>query len=274
MIGESLETNADNSPSSQTDVLPIDASKPVEQAKSQNLNDSKLQEGVLAQVSHPFVEKVETPAKLAENWWLKHLKEHPFRALSLAVSVYGGLILLMFFAQLGSMPELDLAGTTATLAAVAVIGLLVVFVIGGITIVAGLVTRSLALEISHLADTWSLVFLAAPGGIFTAILAVSTAIEAEHVNATFWLWITLLLSLLLPIVGCWNQFRLQKKIAIQADASLKRVVPPISGGSIAVEIDRAGWLCCTTRPESTRPQTPDGVMPRPPSRAFPILGID
>ena len=31
------------------------------------------------------------------------------------------------------------------------------------------------------------------------------------------------------------------------------------------------WLCCTTRPESTRPQTPDGVMPRPPSRAFPIL---
>lgn len=30
-------------------------------------------------------------------------------------------------------------------------------------------------------------------------------------------------------------------------------------------------LCCTTRPESTRPQTPDGVMPRPPSRAFPIL---
>ena len=36
-------------------------------------------------------------------------------------------------------------------------------------------------------------------------------------------------------------------------------------------IDAENRLCCTTRPESTRPQTPDGVMPRPPSRAFPIL---
>lgn len=100
--------------------------------------------------------QLETATKPAEVWWLARLKEHPFKAFSLAVSVYGGLILLAFFTHLGSMPDLDLAGATATVAAVAVIGLLVIFTLGGSTIAAGVVTRSLASYVPHLASLRSL----------------------------------------------------------------------------------------------------------------------
>ncbi len=78
---------------------------------------SSSQEGRQYQASAQLSGKqLETATKPAEVWWLARLKEHPFKAFSLAVSVYGGLILLAFFTHLGSMPDLDLAGATATVA--------------------------------------------------------------------------------------------------------------------------------------------------------------
>lgn len=140
--------------------------KPTEEAPLQTPGGSSSQEGRQYQASAQLSGKqLETATKPAEVWWLARLKEHPFKAFSLAVSVYGGLILLAFFTHLGSMPDLDLAGATATVAAVAVIGLLVIFTLGGSTIAAGVVTRSLASYVPHLASLRSLMFLAAPGGI-------------------------------------------------------------------------------------------------------------
>ena len=48
----------------------------------------------------------------------------------------------MFFVRLGTVPDLDLASTTASMAAVAVIGLVLVTFVGGSTIAAGLMTRA------------------------------------------------------------------------------------------------------------------------------------
>ena len=66
------------------------------------------------------------------------------------------------------------------------------------------------------------------------------------------------------------------KVPKGAGVPVATALPPITIPAIAnmggtIGASASVGLCCTTRPESTRPQTPDGVMPRPPSRAFPIL---
>jgi len=79
--------------------------------------------------------------------WLD-ISQEQARLLNLALNRISGSwdeqLLARLLADLGSMPDLDLAGATATVAAVAVIGLLVIFTLGGSTIAAGVVTRSLA----------------------------------------------------------------------------------------------------------------------------------
>ena len=177
--------------------------KPTEEAPLKTPGGSSSHEGRQYQASAQLSGKqLETATKPAEVWWLARLKEHPFKAFSLAVSVYGGLILLAFFTHLGSMPDLDLAGAPATVAAVAVIGLLVIFTLGGSTIAAGVVTRSLASYVPHLASLRSLMFLAAPGGIFIAAVVVSV-ISEKTLSTTCWIWFTLALSFFVPALGCW-----------------------------------------------------------------------
>ena len=57
-------------------------------------------------------------------WWSKLVQEHPIATAGTVISIVGGLILLGFFCQLGGgMPELDLAGASAILMAVAIVGL-------------------------------------------------------------------------------------------------------------------------------------------------------
>ena len=83
-------------------------------------------------------------------------------------------MLLLFFVHIGTMPDLDFASATASIAAVAVLGLLVITFTGGATIVAGLVTRGLidrSLPHSTLIDHLGL--LAAPG-IVTVIGLLAT----------------------------------------------------------------------------------------------------
>ncbi|KGH28530.1 hypothetical protein P353_15155 [Comamonas testosteroni] len=141
----------------------------------------------------------------------------------MAILVYGGLILLAFFVQLGSMPDLDLAGATATFAAVAVIGLLVVTVLGISTIVAGLATRSLTPDVPNLANGWSLGFLAAPGGVFIIGTAVNVSFDTKGFEPAFWLGLALLLVLPASFFSWLIPFAQQKTRALRADPASKNV---------------------------------------------------
>ena len=209
--------------------------KPTEEAPLKTPGGSSSQEGRQYQASAQLSGKqLETATKPAEVWWLARLKEHPFKAFSLAVSVYGGLILLAFFTHLGSMPDLDLAGATATVAAVAVIGLLVIFTLGGSTIAAGVVTRSLASYVPHLASLRSLMFLAAPGGIFIAAVVVSV-ISEKTLSTTCWIWFTLALSFFVPALGCWYQQ--QNKSVFEAEPGVEsgaQCKSPSEGGAKSI----------------------------------------
>lgn len=208
---ESPANDASSTPLSKPDVP-----KPVVAGEAPTLGSTLLEAGMPIRASSQSADnQPEAPTKATDAWWLKHLKEHPFKALSLAVSVYGGLILLAFFVRLGSMPELDLAGATATLAAVAVVGLLVVSALGGTTIAAGLATRSLALDAPHLTSWRSLMSLALPGGFFIFAVAIAVVCKAVHFEV-WWLWILLVLSFFMPMAECWYQLEQQKKDAVPA----------------------------------------------------------
>ena len=120
-----------------------------------------------------------TAGDFKEPWWWTAFRAAPFKATSIMVLTVGGLMLLMFFVRLGTMPDLDFASATASMAAVAVLGLLVITLTGGSTIVAGLVTRGLfdrSLPNSILFD--HLALLAAPG-IVTAIWLLVTDFGAH-----------------------------------------------------------------------------------------------
>ncbi|WP_294254846.1 hypothetical protein [uncultured Comamonas sp.] len=216
MTDNASESPVNNPPSAQ--VLTSDALRPVESVETGTSGSKSSAEGDPVPASSKAADKQpEASTKPSEAWWLKHLKEHPFKALSLAVSIYGGLILLVFFVQLGSMPDLDLAGAAATLAAVAVIGLLVVVALGVSTIAAGGVTRVLALDVPHLTSKWSLVSMALPGGIFIAAVAIAAVCEAVHFNS-WWLGALLGASLVAPFIGCCYQLHQQKKNPTSAPA--------------------------------------------------------
>lgn len=75
------------------------------------------------------------------SWKFSILERISFRSISIFILNIGGLILLSFFLHIGSMPDLDLSGATATMAAVAIVGILVTSSFAGSTLFAGIVTR-------------------------------------------------------------------------------------------------------------------------------------
>lgn len=147
------------------------------------------------------------PKPSSYAWWRLRFQEHPFKAVSLAVLTIGGVILLLFFIRLGVMPDLDLAGATATMAAVAMIGLLVVVALGGSNIAAGITTRNLV-------DSWPEVFrsrwmlgvLAAPAIVAFAVVAVWSALASDWDLSSLAPWILgLMVALLLAAaVALWR----------------------------------------------------------------------
>jgi hypothetical protein len=62
--------------------------------------------------------------------WIEFLKAVPWASIWNVVLAIGGLILLMFFLSIGFLPDLDLKGVTTLVAAVAVVGLLLVAYLG------------------------------------------------------------------------------------------------------------------------------------------------
>lgn len=146
----------------------------------------------------------------SDNWWQTRLKEHPFKAVSLTVLTIGGLSLLMFFAHLGVMPDLDFAGASATMAAVAMIGLLVTVALGGSTLAPGLTTRNLITSQPYMFQSrWMIAVFAIPA--IAAFLAFAT-LDARDKNwsaaalSCLAMWVLVLMALLLlaSTVALWR----------------------------------------------------------------------
>jgi len=98
-----------------------------------------------------------------KRWWAKTFEQHPLRTLSAGALSVGGVLLLMFFAHLGELPEIDLASSTSILAAVALIGLLVGVVFGGSMGVAGWLYLNAGPELDWLRTPFNLRLAAIPG---------------------------------------------------------------------------------------------------------------
>jgi len=74
-------------------------------------------------------------------WWIRHFQQAPIATLSSLALTTGGLVLLGFFLRIRFMPDLDLAGSTALLMAVALVGLGTMCAAVFVLAVPGLTTR-------------------------------------------------------------------------------------------------------------------------------------
>jgi|GEM_PF-4575544 len=104
-------------------------------------------------------------------WWLQQAKERPLATAGTVVSTVGGIVLLMFFCQLGEIPELDLAGASAVLMAVAAVGFVLSASLTGCALAAGLILRGNEPKANELRTPKAMFSLALPGWLST--LAVS-----------------------------------------------------------------------------------------------------
>lgn len=136
----------------------------------------------------------------SDSWWRTRLKEHPFKAASLAVLTIGGLSLLVFFMWLGVMPDLDLAGASATMAAVAMIGLLVAAALGGSTLAAGITARNLITSQADVFQSrWTVAIFATPAVVAFVGFAALSAWGDNWTLPIFGLCVLLLMVTLLLI---------------------------------------------------------------------------
>ncbi|MCX7278137.1 MAG: hypothetical protein NTZ15_12580 [Burkholderiales bacterium] len=114
------------------------------------------------------VSKTEPPMP----WWLQQLRERPLATAGTVASVMGGLLLLVFFCQLGRIPELDLAGVSAILMAVAVVGFALAAALTGCAFGAGLMMRGQEESPNGLGENRALALLIAPGMLSTIAFAL------------------------------------------------------------------------------------------------------
>lgn len=118
-------------------------------------------------------------------WWSKQARERPLATVGTFISVVGGLILLGFFCQLGGMPELDLAGASAILMAVAIVGFALAAALAVSGIVAGLMMRDEEDVPVGLGEPRSLFLLAAPGTLSSIGLAAYWALDSKGNISSF-----------------------------------------------------------------------------------------
>jgi hypothetical protein len=83
-------------------------------------------------------------------WWSIYLQTHPLQSAFALTGSIGGVLLLLFFAQLHAMPELDLAGAGSILLAVALIGLTFIFFLTACAFGGGLALQTFGAEATAL----------------------------------------------------------------------------------------------------------------------------
>jgi len=164
--------------------------------KQGKLADSRLQrkkfEICRAQVSklkkpreqQKMGEMIKPPQRIAnraaeKKWQIKYVQENPIKVGSATVLGIGGVLLLIFFARLNFMPDIDLANSTAVLAAVALIGLLVVSFVSFTTFIPGIGTRYVADELDIAIDGYAATAMIVPA-LSLIILIVLHSYDFPH----------------------------------------------------------------------------------------------
>jgi hypothetical protein len=107
-------------------------------------------------------------------WWMTYLQANPLQSAFAVTCTIGGMLLLIFFAQLHAMPELDLAGATSLLLAVAAVGLAFIFFLTVSAFAGGLMLQSYGAEAAPLREWCGALLLHMPL-IFTGL-------------AVWWIW--------------------------------------------------------------------------------------
>lgn len=79
------------------------------------------------QPTRPIPQTLRSRPSKPSAWWLSYFHTYPIQSVFAITSSIGGLLLLLFFVQLHAMPDLDLAGTSAVLLAVALVGWVLAF---------------------------------------------------------------------------------------------------------------------------------------------------
>ncbi|MGF6296380.1 hypothetical protein [Paraburkholderia youngii] len=105
---------------------------------------------------------------------------------------FGGIVLLIFFVQVGFFPDLKLTDLTATLAAVSLTGLLMLVIFAGSFVVPALMTHA---SFARLNDAKGVVLMAALAG---AVSAWALCLSLFHPSA---FWMTVLLYALALVLG-------------------------------------------------------------------------
>jgi hypothetical protein len=126
--------------------------------------------------------------ELPVPWWLHQAKERPLATAGTLISAAGGLVLLVFFCQLGAIPELDLAGASAVLMAVAALGFVLSASLTGCALAAGLVLRGNEPKANEFRTPKVLLSLALPGWISTAAFSFYLALNPKG-NLPSWAFI-------------------------------------------------------------------------------------
>jgi MFS family permease len=97
-----------------------------------------------------------------QSWLLKYVQENPIKVGVAVVLGIGGVLILIFFAQLKIMPDIDLASSTAVLAAVALVGLLVFGFVSFTAVIPGVGTRHIAEEAEITLDKFTVISMFVP----------------------------------------------------------------------------------------------------------------
>lgn len=141
-------------------------------------------------------EKIEAPIQ----WWLKQVLERPIATAATLVTVVGGLILLMFFCQLGETPDLDLASFGAIPMAVAIVGFAIAAALTMCAFFAGLALRGQKRSIAGLSAGWTILFLIVPGLAGFIALAAYSFLEPNGKLSTAGMLFPFALMLLLAVM--------------------------------------------------------------------------
>jgi hypothetical protein len=128
-----------------------------------------------------------TASGMSIPWWKQQAQQRPLATAGTVVSTVGGVVLLIFFCQLGSIPELDLAGASAILMSVAAVGIVLSFSLTACALAAGLILRGEDDPFDDMRSSkgiWSLVL---PGWLTTLVFSLSVFLAPDE-KIPNWAW--------------------------------------------------------------------------------------
>jgi len=105
-----------------------------------------------------------------KSWWLRQIQEHPIATGSAVLTVTGGLILLVFFCQLGETPDLDAKAIGAIPWAMAILALFLSVILTICVFFVGALHRGQEKSLAGLGEKTLAGFLILPGMAGVAVM--------------------------------------------------------------------------------------------------------